>query len=171
MTWPPHAGQSCFQLSFCPWCPSPSRSGARDTAALRGSGAEAGTPRHGGGRRTRALPHLPARQRGGELMRSKVRGRRRADNSLAPQAAGGTRAAEGRHLPPPPLYPPLSLSPGISSLIMRLLLVITGPLLDGRHQHPLPRPRPNSHLWLREGSPCPRSWFWHRASWAGGGWL
>lgn len=126
-------------------------------------------PRRGGGRRTRALPHLPARQRGGELMRSKVRGRRRADNSLAPQAAGGTRAAEGRHLPPPPLYPPLSLSPGISSLIMRLLLVITGPLLDGRHQHPSPRPRPNSHLWLREGSPCPCSRFWHRASWPGGG--
>lgn len=58
--------------------------------------------------------HLPTRQRSGELMRSKVRGRRWADNLLALQAAGGMREAEGRHLP--------LLLPSIFSLIMRLLL-------------------------------------------------
>ena len=115
---------------------------SRDQGDAAGSGAEAGAPRHpprhGGGRRTRDLPHLPARQRGGELMRSKVRGRRRADNLLAPQAAGGVRVAEGRHLPPPPRH----LQPHNE--------VITGPLLDGRHQHLSPLRPPNSHLWLRE---------------------
>lgn len=87
-------------------CPSPAPRRASlpcsgDQGDAAESSAEAGAPRHSGGRRTRDLPHLPMRRHGGELMRSKVRGRRRADNLLAPQAAGGVQAAEGRHLPPP----------------------------------------------------------------------
>lgn len=100
-----------------------------------------------------ALPHLPARQRGGELMRSKVRGRRRADNSLAPQAADGRRTASA----PSPRHPSRHLQPHNE--------VITGPQLDGQHQHPSPRPHPNSHLWLRDGEVLPALDFGTRVRW------
>lgn len=125
----------------CPH-PAPGRASlpcSGDQGDAAESSAEAGAPRRSGGRRTRDLPHLPMRRHGGELMRSKVRGRRRADNLLAPQAAGGVQAAEGRHLPP---RAPQHLQPHNE--------VITGPLLDGRHQHLSLLHPPNSHLWLRE---------------------
>lgn len=118
--------------------------------------------RHGGGRRPRALPHLPARQHDGELMRSKVRGRRQPDNSLAPQAAGGAWAAEGRHLPP---------LPGISSLIMRLLLarcLTAGTSISRLLVLPIPTCGCGSGEAGREGWPCPRAWVWPGLRWEGG---
>lgn len=97
-----------------------------------------------------ALPHLPARQRCGELMRSKVRGRRRADNSLAPQAADGRRTASAPPHPPP-RHPCRHLQPHNE--------VITGPLLDGRHQHPSSSPLFPLVAVGWKGSPYPC--FWH----------
>lgn len=146
---PPSPGESISALQQRP------RGRGREWCRSRCSPAP---PQHSGGRRTRDLPHLPARQRGGELMRSKVRGRRRADNLLAPQAAGGVRAAEGRHLPP---------LPGISSLIMRLLLarcLTAGTSISRLFVLPIPTCGYGSGESGRKGSPCPHAWVWPRAS-------
>lgn len=151
--------------------PAPGRASLPCSGTARGHGREQqrsrcspAPPRHGGGRRTRDLPHLPVQQHGRELMRSKVRGRRRADNLLAPQAAGGARAAEGRHLPP---LPP---APSISSLIMRLLLarcLTAGTSISCLFVLPIPTCGYGSGESGRKGSPCPRAWVWPRA-WVGG---
>lgn len=95
----------------------------------------------GTGAPSTALPHLPSRQHGGELMRSKVRGRRQPGGSASCRpAAGSSRAA--------PAPPARHLQPHHE--------LIAGPLLGGRQQHLPPRP-PNSHLW-----PCPHAGVWSR---------